>query len=75
LDDLFEELQQTFGSTYTVKRELRGGGMARVFVAHDETLGREVIVKVLPPELTYGFSAARFTREFKLAATLQDSGE
>jgi serine/threonine-protein kinase len=46
--------------------------MARVFVAHDETLGREVIVKVLPPELTYGFSAARFTREFKLAATLQE---
>ncbi|HXI98414.1 MAG TPA: protein kinase, partial [Gemmatimonadaceae bacterium] len=72
MDDLFDELQQTFGSTYTVKRELRGGGMARVFVAHDETLGREVIVKVLPPELTYGFSAARFTREFKLAATLQE---
>jgi TolB-like protein/tRNA A-37 threonylcarbamoyl transferase component Bud32/tetratricopeptide (TPR) repeat protein len=72
LDELFVELQQTFGSTYTVKRELRGGGMARVFVAHDETLGREVIVKVLPPELTYGFSAARFTREFKLAATLQE---
>jgi serine/threonine protein kinase/tetratricopeptide (TPR) repeat protein len=72
LNDLFDELQQTFGSTYTVKRELRGGGMARVFVAHDETLGREVIVKVLPPELTYGFSAARFTREFKLVATLQE---
>ena len=72
MDDLFVELQQTFGSNYTVKRELRGGGMARVFVAHDETLGREVIVKVLPPELTYGFSAARFTREFKLAATLQE---
>ncbi|HMH25234.1 MAG TPA: protein kinase, partial [Gemmatimonadaceae bacterium] len=29
-------------------------------------------MKVLPPELTYGFSAARFTREFKLAATLQE---
>ena len=72
MDELFVELQQTFGSNYTVKRELRGGGMARVFVAHDETLGREVIVKVLPPELTYGFSAARFTREFKLAATLQE---
>jgi len=46
--------------------------MARVFVARDETLDREVIVKVLPPELTYGFSAARFTREFKLAAALQE---
>ena len=55
-----------------MKRELRGGGMARVFVARDETLGREVVVKVLSPELTYGFSAARFTREFKLAAALQE---
>ena len=72
MNDLFEELQQTFGSSYTMKRELRGGGMARVFVARDETLGREVVVKVLSPELTYGFSAARFTREFKLAAALQE---
>ncbi len=72
MDDLFEELQKTFGSTYTIKRELRAGGMARVFVARDETLGRDVVVKVLSPELTYGFSAARFAREIKLAAALQE---
>src|SRR4051794_15815069 len=46
--------------------------MARVFVARDEALGREVVVKVLPPELTYAFSAARFAREIKLAAALQE---
>jgi TolB-like protein/tetratricopeptide (TPR) repeat protein len=46
--------------------------MARVFVARDETLGRDVVVKVLPPELTYNFSAARFAREIKLAAALQE---
>src|SRR4029078_1300252 len=46
--------------------------MARVFVARDETLGREIVVKVLPPELTYAFSAARFAREIKLAAALQE---
>src|SRR5256714_3351878 len=46
--------------------------MARVFVAHDESLGREIVVKVLPPELTYAFSAARFAREIKLAAALQE---
>src|SRR5205085_3497280 len=44
----------------------------RVFVAHDEALGREIVVKVLPPELTYAFSAARFAREIKLAAALQE---
>jgi eukaryotic-like serine/threonine-protein kinase len=49
-----------------------GGGMARVFLAHDDALGREVVVKVLPPELTYQFSAARFAREIKLAAALQE---
>src|SRR5882672_5529807 len=55
-----------------MKRELRAGGMARVFVARDESLGRDVVVKVLPPELTYNFSAARFAREIKLAAALQE---
>jgi serine/threonine-protein kinase len=46
--------------------------MARVFVARDEALGRDIVVKVLPPELTYAFSAARFAREIKLAAALQE---
>ena len=49
MNELFFQLKQTFGSKYTVKRELRGGGMARVFVARDETLGRDVVVKVLSP--------------------------
>jgi eukaryotic-like serine/threonine-protein kinase len=72
LHDLIDQLQETFGSSYTMKKELRGGGMARVFLARDETLGRDVVVKVLPPELTYVFSAARFAREIKLAAALQE---
>ncbi|HEY0529530.1 MAG TPA: protein kinase [Gemmatimonadaceae bacterium] len=68
-----DELQQQFGSShYTIKRELQAGGMARVFVAQDESFGREIVVKVLPPELTYTFSAARFAREIKLAALLQE---
>ena len=64
MDELFDQLQQTFGTAhYTIQRELRAGGMARVFVARDESFGREIVVKVLPPELTYAFSAARFARE------------
>jgi serine/threonine protein kinase/tetratricopeptide (TPR) repeat protein len=72
LNDLLDQLQRTFGSNYTLKKELRGGGMARVFLARDEALGRDVVVKVLSPELTYNFSAARFGREIKLAAALQE---
>src|SRR3712207_9167707 len=46
--------------------------MARVFVATDPALGRQVVVKVLPPEAAEGMSAERFTREIRLAAALQD---
>ena len=69
--DLREGLQQTLGPAFTVERELTGGGMSRVFVAFDASLGRRVVVKVLPPELAASVSVDRFKREIGLAATLQ----
>ena len=45
--------------------------MSRVFVARDLTLGRDVVVKVLPPEMAAGVSADRFRREIQLGAQLQ----
>lgn len=45
--------------------------MSRVFVAHDRTLGRDVVVKVLPPDMAAGVSVQRFNREIQLAARLQ----
>jgi tRNA A-37 threonylcarbamoyl transferase component Bud32/tetratricopeptide (TPR) repeat protein len=71
--ELREQLQHTLGSTYTFERELRGGGMARVFVAEEARLGRKVVVKVLSPELAADISAERFEREIKLAASLQQA--
>src|SRR5262249_43558443 len=53
------------------ERELGGGGMARVFVATEASLGRRVVVKVLPPELAEGVSVDRFKREIQFAAQLQ----
>jgi serine/threonine-protein kinase len=68
---LIDDLRQALGSSYTIERELGGGGMSRVFVGEEVALGRKVAVKVLAPELAAGVSAERFQREIKLAAQLQ----
>jgi serine/threonine-protein kinase len=62
----------TLGGAYALGRELGGGGMSRVFLAREEALGRDVVVKVLAPALAEGLSAERFAREVRLAAALQD---
>jgi serine/threonine-protein kinase len=64
-------LQHSLGATYTLERELAGGGMSRVFLAEETALGRRVVIKVLPPDLAAGVSAERFTREVQVAARLQ----
>ena len=74
MTDLRTQLQATLGPDYTLERELGGGGMSRVFVAHENALGRTVVVKVIAPELAEGVSAERFAREVKLAARLQQIG-
>jgi serine/threonine-protein kinase len=66
------QLQVALGTAYTIERELGGGGMSRVFVARDQSLDRDVVIKVLSPELAATLSAERFTREIKLAAALQE---
>jgi len=71
MPELREQLQSTLGASYTFERELGGGGMARVFVATEASLGRRVVVKVLPPELAEGVSVDRFKREIQFAAQLQ----
>ena len=71
MPDLRSQLQRTIGAAYTIERELGGGGMSRVFVAEETALGRRVVVKVLPPELTAGVNVDRFKREIQVAARLQ----
>ncbi|MBL0169822.1 MAG: protein kinase [Gemmatimonadaceae bacterium] len=72
MTDLRDTLQSALGADFTLERELGGGGMSRVFVARDHALAREIVVKVLSPELSASLSVERFTREIKLAAALQD---
>ncbi len=59
-----------FGS-YTIRSLLGVGGMGEVYRAHDETLDREVAIKVLSPAFTAELERrARFEREARMLATL-----
>jgi Tol biopolymer transport system component len=59
-----------FGS-YTISALLGIGGMGEVYRAHDDTLGREVAIKVLPLAFTADPERrARFEREARTLATL-----
>jgi serine/threonine-protein kinase len=66
-----DQLRAALAPAYDIERELTGAGMSRVFVATDKVLGRKVVVKVLPPELTAGVNRERFRREIQVAAQLQ----
>ncbi len=68
---IIDQLGTALGSAYTIERELEGGGMARVFVAFDDTLQRRVAVKVLPESMAAAVSVDRFRREILLSAGLQ----
>jgi len=71
VDQLLEQLRESFAESYRVDEELKGGGMSRLFLATDLALNRKVVIKILPPELTSHMMAARFKRESEVTAHLQ----
>ena len=71
MSDLISDLTTALGQAYRIDRELGGGGMSRVFVATEIALDRQIVIKVLPPELALGLSIERFRREIQLSARLQ----
>jgi len=71
MNDLTARLQAALGDAYRIERELGGGGMSRVFVATEIALDRQVVIKVLPPDLAAGLNVDRFRREIQVAARLQ----
>ncbi len=64
-------VDQVLSARYRVVRHVARGGMAEVYLAHDELLDRPVAVKVLFPELAEdGSFVERFRREARAAAGL-----
>src|SRR5438874_7602110 len=61
---------QLFGN-YKITHKLGAGGQGTVYKAIDQKLGRTVVIKVLPAELTVKESnLKRFEREARLASAL-----
>jgi hypothetical protein len=67
---LRDRLAALLAPRYTLDRELAAGGMARVFLGHDPALGRDVAIKLLPPEQATAVARERFLREARLLAQL-----
>lgn len=64
---------QSFGN-YKITHKLGAGGQGTVYKAVDQKLGRTVVIKVLPPELTVKeTNLKRFEREARLASALDHS--
>ncbi len=73
MSDLQQKLQTTLGKSYTLERELSGGGMSRVFAARETSLNRAVVIKVLSSDAAAGVSLDRFAREIQVVASLQQA--
>ena len=64
--------QQIFGNRYQILEKIGMGGMAEVYKATDNTLGRTVALKVMLPQYAQDENfAARFRQEAQAAANLQ----
>ncbi len=70
VEDVLQRLQSALASRYIIERELGRGGMAVVYLAHDQKLNRAVALKVLRPELAASVGGDRFLREIEIAAKL-----
>ena len=67
MTDLRDRLQSALGAAYIIERELGGAGMSRVFVAEETRFHRQVVIKLLAPELAALDGAVPMPTETPLA--------
>jgi len=67
-----ELLATALADRYRIEREIRSGGMATVYLAHDvrPEMQRPVAIKVLHPQFSSAPAVERFLREVRVAANL-----
>ena len=71
VESLMARLQRIVEGKYKLERLVGKGGMGAVFLAQDQTLDREVAIKVLPPDISQDpHVIKRFQQEAKTAAKL-----
>lgn len=70
-DAFLATLQAALDGEYVVERELTAGGQSRLFLASDAELPRQVVIKLLPPELSGEVALKRFKREIAVLVKLQ----
>ncbi|WP_411282509.1 serine/threonine-protein kinase [Gemmatimonas sp.] len=68
--DFRAQLQANLQATFSLERELGGGGMSRVFLATENALDRRVVIKTVPGDMLSAAAAERFRREILTAARL-----
>jgi len=66
-----EDFRNGLADRYRIERELGPGGMANVYLARDLKHDRDVVLKVLKPELSEASDVARFLAEIRITASLQ----
>jgi len=70
--DLRAQLSLALGGAYVLERELETAGRSRLFLAREVYHDRDVVVKVLPPEVSEGVVMERFEREIHFIGALQE---
>src|SRR5215469_9709320 len=62
-------MNELIDGRFRIVRPMDGGGMSAVYLAKDESLGRSVVIKVLPKSMATPDALERFRAEIALVAT------